>query len=133
MFITLGLIGCASVPSVPSHDSTTPEASGAKVVLLDEGLRDMLAVDKVRSGLSGNKLLVVEADLRNRTGRDLEVQVQTLYRDENGNPLYYQNGNETAWTSFVISASSTTPYRSQALSPLAKQFTIRIRLLHRPE
>ena len=129
---SLVLGGCATGPYEPQGNSKSAETSGDKAVILDEGLVDQIAVDKVTSGKKSSGLLFVQANLRNRTRKDLEIQAQTVYKDAGGLPLYSSGGNEAAWTTLVLTANGTTTYRSQATSPAAEQFTIRLRLLHRP-
>lgn len=136
--LALGLVAvllaaCAEGPEIPKSNPRSPETAGAPVVLLDEDMSDDIAVDQIRSGRTSNNLLAVEANIRNRTEHDISIQVQTLYRDQHGNALYFNAGEETPWTVLVITANSTTPYRSQSLSPQAAQSTIRMRYTNRPK
>lgn len=127
------LCSCAEGPEIPKSNPRSPETAGAPIVLLDEDMSDDIAVDQIRTGRTSNNLYAVEANIRNRTDHDLSVQVQTLYRDQNGNALYFSAGEETPWTTVVITANSTTPYRSQSLSAHATQSTIRLRYTNRPK
>jgi hypothetical protein len=126
------LCSCAEGPTVPASNPKSPEAAGAPVVLLDEDMEDNIAVDQVRFGRTSNNLLAVQANIRNRTDHDISIQVQTLYRDQFGNALYFNPGDETPWMNMVVTANSTTPYRSQSLSAAAQNFTVRIRYMKRP-
>lgn len=128
---TLFLAACADGPEVPPSNPKSPETAGAPVVLLDEDMSDNIAVDQIRSGRTSNHLLAVQANIRNRTDHDISIQVQTLYKDQYGNALYFNPGDETPWMTMVVTANSTTPYRSQSLSAQAAQFTIRIRYTNR--
>ncbi len=133
--LALGLVvflAACEGPEIPTSNPKAPEIAGAPVVLLDEDMSDNIAVDQVRSGHTSNKLMAVQASIRNRTDHDISIQVQTLYRDQFGNALYFTPGEETPWMNMVITANSTSPYRSQSLSPAAQQFTIRIRYMKRP-
>jgi hypothetical protein len=128
------LTACSTGPYIPSGNPNSPEAVGEPIVILDKEANTHVAVDTVRWSSAGSqKFLVLEASLRNRTGRDLPIQVQTLFRDANGQTLYTQAGNETGWTSIVLTANGTTPYRSQALTSAATTGTVRVRLQKRPE
>ncbi len=131
--IALFFVSCADGPTIPPGNAKSPETAGAPVVLLDEDMDDDIAVDQIRSGRTSNNLFAVQANIRNRTDHDISVQVQTLYRDQHGNALYFSAGEETPWTTMVITANSTTPYRSQSLTPQATQSTIRIRYTNRPK
>lgn len=129
--IALVLCSCAEGPEIPRSNPRSPETAGAPVVLLDEDMSDDIAVDQIRTGRTSNNLLAVEANIRNRTEHDISIQVQTLYRDQHGNALYFTAGEETPWMTMVLTANSTTPYRSQSLSPVATQSTIRMRYTNR--
>ncbi|HEY8965804.1 MAG TPA: YcfL family protein [Candidatus Methylacidiphilales bacterium] len=119
--------GCVEGPVAPAGNDASPEAVHAPVTLLDTDLEDVVAVDVIRAGKNTNGLLAVQANVRNRTDRDVVVQVQTLFYDENGLVLYSEPGNETAWTTLTLGANATIPYRSQALSNAAKRYTLHIR------
>jgi len=123
--------GCSEGPSVPVGDLNSPESAGEPVVLLDSGLSDVIAVDLIRTGPNPNRYLEVQAAIRNRTGNDVEIQVQTLFYDATGAVLNSEAGNETPWTTLPVSANQTIPYHAQALSRQANHFTVRIRFLHR--
>lgn len=132
LFLALLLAGCAGGPTVPTGDPGSPETAGAPVVLLDGGLGDVVAVDLVRVGKNANGYLTVQANIRNRTGKDQEFQVQTLFYDDDDNVLGNEAGNPAAWTVLPLTASATEPYRAQALSRKAARASVRVRYLHRP-
>ena len=123
------LAGCAEGPTLPNGNPQSPETAGAPAVLLDEGLGDVVAVDLVRVGANANGFLTVQANLRNRTSQDQQLQVQTLFFDASDNVL----GEESAaWTTLPLTANATEPYRAQALTKKAARATLRVRYMHRP-
>ena len=129
------LSGCVEGegPTRPPANPNSLEATGAPIVLLDEGLGDVIAVDELRVGPNPNGYLTVQAGIRNRTDRDAEVQAQTIFYDGYGVVLNNEPGNETPWTNLQITANGTTSHRAQTLSKAAARSTIRIRFLHRPQ
>ncbi|MDE1171873.1 MAG: hypothetical protein PW734_11825 [Verrucomicrobium sp.] len=130
--LALLLAGCAEGPSVPVSNPKSPETAGAPIVLFDGDLKDDLAVDVVRIGPNANNYLTVQANLRNRTDSDLEIQVQTLFYNSFGRVLNNEPGNQTAWTNVQLTANETMPYASQAIDASATRATVRVRYLHRP-
>ncbi|SDU16445.1 Protein of unknown function [Verrucomicrobium sp. GAS474] len=123
----LFLSGCVEGPIVPAGDPKSLEAVHAPVSLLDADLEDVIAVDVINVGKNPNGFLSVQANVRNRTDKDVVVQVQTLFYDENGLVLDSEPGNETPWTTVTLTTNGTMPYRSQALSHVARRFTIHVR------
>ena len=119
--------GCAEGPIVPVGDPKSPEAVHAPVTLLDTDLEDVIAVDVLHVGKNANGLLSVQANVRDRTDKDVVIQVQTLFYDDLGTLLYSQPGNETPWTTLTLTTNGTVPYQAQALSNEAKRFTIHVR------
>jgi uncharacterized protein YcfL len=127
----VALAGCASEPSVPSADKSSPEAVGQPVVLLDEDMDHYVAVDGVTSTRNENGYLVVQADIRSQAERDFSIQAQTLFYDKNGMILNGTAGNESPWTVIPLTANSTFPFKVQSLSTAAQKFSIRLRYLVR--
>ncbi|MES2309025.1 MAG: YcfL family protein [Verrucomicrobiota bacterium] len=127
-------LGCSSGPYLPESDPQSHEAVGRRIVLLDEDLEDAIAVDRhpvVQR--NGKNLLVVQVALRNQTSKTLQIQVQTLFKDSKGMVLYSEVGNEAAWQSMVLSANETQSITQTSLTPQATQYTMRVRLMHRPQ
>jgi hypothetical protein len=125
-FALLG-VGCVEGPTVPEGNPKSPDAVHAPVTLLDPDLEDVIAVDVIHVGKNANGLLAVQANVRNRTDRDVVIQIQTVFFDDLGNALYSEPGNETPWTTVSVTTNGTIPYRAQALSNAAKRFTLHIR------
>ena len=119
--------GCVEGPTVPDGNPKSPDAVHAPVTLLDADLEDVIAVDVIHAGKNANNLLTVQANVRDRTDRDVVIQIQTVFFDDLGNALYTEPGNETPWTTVNVTTNGTIPYRAQALSNAAKRFTIHIR------
>ena len=119
-------LGCA-------HDGayipvTEPEAAAENyhtVVLLDEDLADLIAVEGQRARYSDDGRLQVYANFRNREDKRVTVQVQTVFKDENG----FSTGDETAWETIIIPELAQTTYQNIAQNSKARRYTIRVRTL----
>jgi hypothetical protein len=112
----------ASTASVPSSDFDNLEIVG-------DSLKGKLAVTRVGSDRTDANLLSVFAGVKNQTGRRLELEMQTLYRDKNGNPL---SGGGASWIPITLKPHEETQYRSVALSQEAADFQVRIRRASSP-
>jgi hypothetical protein len=90
--------------------------------IVDSGLNGKLGVERVGSEVGENNLLTVFAGLKNKTGRQLNLQIETIYKDKDGNAL-----NAGSWIPFTLSAHAEKEYRSSAISEAASDFLVRVR------
>jgi hypothetical protein len=106
----------AAVSSESSSDIDNLEIVG-------DGLKGKLEVLHVGANRNDSNLLSVFAGVKNETGRKLEVEMQTIYRDKDGNSL----SDGANWIPITLKPHGQTQYRSVALSPDATDFLVRIR------
>ena len=90
--------------------------------ITDDSLKAKLGITRVGSQPSANDLLSVFAGLKNRTGQPLALEVQTLYKDKDGNPL-----NAGSWIPMTLKPHEETEYRSTSISADAVDFLVRVR------
>jgi uncharacterized protein YcfL len=105
---------------------TVPQAAAENyntVVLLSEKLAESIAVEGQQAKYSDDGRLQVYANLRNRVEKRLRVQVQTVFKDENG----FSTGDETAWETIMIPALSQHTYQTIAQNSKARRYTIRVK------
>jgi hypothetical protein len=125
------LAGCQTPEGayVAVANSNSPEAAGAPVVLLNYDLTRTLAVDRpVTMDRDSANRLRVQVGLRNRVDdENLQVQVQTLWRNDADRVLYSETGSEAPWQSLSISPNQTVYYSQTALTAEAARFSIRVR------
>ena len=90
--------------------------------IVDATLNGKLGVLRVGSEVGENNLLAVFAGLKNKTGRRLNLQVETIYKDKEGNAL-----NAGSWIPFSLDPHQEKEYHSSAISEAATDFLIRVR------
>lgn len=90
--------------------------------VVDDGLKGKLAILRVGSEPSANNLLSVFAGLKNKTARRLNLEVQTIYKDQEGNEL-----NAGSWIPMTLKPHEEREYRSTSITEQAVDFLIRIR------
>jgi hypothetical protein len=90
--------------------------------ITDDSLKAKLGITRVGSQPSANDLLSVFAGLKNKTGQSLKIEVQTLYKDKDGNPL-----NAGSWIPMTLKPHEETEYRSTSISADAVDFLVRVR------
>jgi hypothetical protein len=110
----------AAAASASSSDSSS-DIDNLEIV--GDGLKGKLAVLHVGANRNDSNLLSVFAGVKNETGRKLELEMQTIYRDKDGHSL--SDGEN--WIPITLKPHEQTQYRSVALSPDATDFLVRIR------
>jgi hypothetical protein len=90
--------------------------------VVDTGLKGKLAVLRVGSEVGENHLLAIFAGFRNKTPHRLELEVQTIYKDNDGNAL-----NAGSWIAFTMQPHEEREYHSASISEAAVDFLVRVR------
>jgi hypothetical protein len=116
-----------STPGATALEAASSYSDSSDVENLEivgDGLKGKLAVLRVGAARNDSNLLSVFAGVKNETSRRLEVQMQTLYRDKDGNSL---SDGHASWIPLTLKPHEQTQYRSVALTPDATDFLVRIR------
>lgn len=123
------LNGCAAGPyhAIP-YNAHEDKERNLKVVILDKDLDNQFSSKRVvilaqKTDWTEDKRLKVYCEIRNMKDELLRLQVQTVFRDEQG----FQIGDDTNWELILIPQYSTYAYKTTAFNPKVKDYTIRIR------
>ena len=65
----------------------------------------------------------VVANVKNRENRRIQVQINCVFKDEQG----FTTGDETPFQTLILAENSTETVRFTAMNTLAKRYTIRVR------
>ena len=98
------------------------------VEIADASLNGKLTVLRVGSQPTPNNLLSVFAGLKNKTAHRLDLEVQTIYKDKEGNAL-----NSGSWIPMTLKPHEEQEYRSASISELATDFLVRVRRAPKPD
>jgi hypothetical protein len=90
--------------------------------IVDDALKPKLDLVRIDAQRGSNNLLVVSLGLSNKTGRKIELEVETVYKDKSGNEL-----NTGSWIPFTLKPHGELDYRSSSISEAAVDFLIRVR------
>jgi hypothetical protein len=90
--------------------------------IVDDALKPKLDLVRIDAQRGSNGLLGVVLNLSNKTGRKLDLEVETVYKDKSGNEL-----NTGSWIPFTVQPHGELEYHSAAISEAAVDFLIRIR------
>jgi len=113
-----------SLPANNAHAGRGADADSSfdNLDVVDDSLKGKLAVLRVGSEPSANNLLSVFAGLKNKTVRRLNLEVQTIYKDQEGNAL-----NAGSWIPMTLKPHEEREYRSTSITEEAVDFLIRVR------
>ena len=115
--------GCTTPgPYAPQDTTKFTLENTERFVLLDPAARDAVTCTGLQQGLADGRLEVV-ANVKNRENRRLEVQINCVFKDEQG----FSTGDETAWQTLILSEYATEAVRFTAMNTKAKGYTIRVR------
>jgi hypothetical protein len=102
--------------------STDKDSDFDNVEIVDSVLANKIELMRIGSQRGSNNLLGVFAGLRNKTAHRLELEIETIYKDQAGNDL-----NTGSWIHFTLEPHAEQDYRSAAISEAAVDFLVRVR------
>lgn len=94
-----------------------------KFVLLDQPTQYSVTCTGLQERPLGDGRLEVVANVKNREPRRIQVQVNCVFKDEQG----FSTGDETPWQTLILSENSTEAVRFTAMNTQAKRYTVRVR------
>jgi uncharacterized protein YcfL len=123
----LALAGCAAPPApgpfAPEDATKYTVENTEKFVLLDGPTQEAVTCTGLQERLLPDSRLDVVANVKNREGRRIEVQVQCVFKNEQGLSV----GDETPWQTLILADYSTEAVHFTAANTLAKRYTVRVR------
>ena len=121
----LAVAGCASGPGphLPLDTTKFTLENSERFVLLDQTTQNWITCTGLQERWLGDGRLEVVANVKNRETRPVQVQVNCVFKDEQG----FSTSDETAWQTLHLSESATEAVRFTAMNPQAKRYTIRVR------
>jgi hypothetical protein len=121
--ITVFLAGCQHGGAYEPKNTTKYDLENdLPFVLLDAGTQRSITVSGIQKQvLSGGRLKVV-ANVRNREERRIQVQINCVFKDEQGFPT-----DETEFRTLLLTENAQEGVEFTSLNDKAKQFTIRVR------
>jgi hypothetical protein len=117
--------GCATPtgPFPPLDTTKFTLESTDRFVLLDQPAQYSVTCTGLQDGASDDGRLWVVANVKNRENRRVQVQINCVFKDEQG----FSTGDETPWQTLILSENSTEAVRFTAMNTAAKKYTIRVR------
>ena len=118
------LVGCATPgPFTPQDTTRYTVENTEKFVLLDKPTQVSVTCTGLQERTLADGRLEVVANVKNREARRIEVQINAVFKDDQG----FSTGDETPFQTLILAENSTEAVRFTAMNTLAKKYTIRVR------
>ena len=117
--------GCATQPGPFAPLDTTKYTleNTDRFVLLDQPAQYSVTCTGLQERWLADGRLEVVANVKNRESRRIQVQINCVFKDEQG----FATGDETPFETLILSENSTEAVRFTAMNALAKKYTVRVR------
>ena len=117
--------GCVSPPGPFAPLDTTKYTleNTERFVLLDKPTQTSVTCTGLQERSLADGRLEVVANVKNRESRRIQVQINCVFKDEQG----FSTGDETPWQTLILSENSTEAVRFTAMNTLARNYTVRVR------
>ena len=112
---------------VPVNTTVNDVENHELLVLLDPLVQYSVTCSGLQELVLPDGRLQVTANIRNREARRLQVQINCVFKDDQGFPT---EGEETPFRTLILSENAQEPVQFTALNNHAKRYTIRIREAH---
>lgn len=129
LFLSLAALGlsagCVTKPGPFAPVDTTKFTleNTEKFVLLDKPAQNSVTCTGLQERPLADGRLEVVANVKNRESRRIQVQINCVFKDEQG----FSTGDETPWQTLILSENATEAVRFTAMNPQAKRYTVRVR------
>jgi hypothetical protein len=119
------LAGCTTEPGPfrPLDTTKFTLENTDKFVLLDQPAQYSVTCTGLQERTLGDGRLEVVANVKNRESRRIQVQINCVFKDEQG----FSTSDETPFQTLILSENATEAVHFTAMNTLAKKYTIRVR------
>lgn len=128
--VVLGVLaaccGCTTVPSkgIPAQKASDLYEKTGDFVILDKKLVKQLYFVESSRDRTPDGRLIVRVKVLNKSAKLLRVQMQTVFKDERGEPT----GDQTNWELILIPSNAYDYYEAKAMNERAQDAVTRCRL-----
>lgn len=117
--------GCVAQPGPhPALDTTKYTLENTdRFVLLDQPAQISVTCTGLQERTLADGRLEVVANVKNREARRIQVQINCVFKDDQG----FSTSDETPFQTLILAENSTEAVHFTAMNALAKKYTIRVR------
>lgn len=95
-------------------------------VLMDKNVEHSVTCAEIQRVTLADGRLQVVANVRNRESRRIQVQMNCVFKDDQG----FSTGDETPWENVILTENAQESVRFVSMNNKAKNFTVRVREAH---
>jgi uncharacterized protein YcfL len=122
--LTLALqTGCETGAYPPKKTTQFDLENREPFVLLDKATQNSVTCSGIQQRTLEDGRLEVTANVRNRTKKRIQVQINCVFKDEQG----FSTGDETPWINLILDENAQESVKFTSMNNKAKKFTIRVR------
>jgi uncharacterized protein YcfL len=117
--------GCATEPGPYAPLDTTKFTleNTDRFVVLDRPVQYSVTCTGLQDRPLADGRMEVTANVKNREARRIQVQINCVFKDDQG----FSTGDETPWQTLILSENSTEAVRFTAMNTQARKYTVRVR------
>jgi uncharacterized protein YcfL len=117
--------GCVNEPGpfAPLDTTKFTLENTDRFVLLDKPAQYSVTCTGLQERPLADGRLEVTANVKNREARRIQVQINCVFKDDQG----FSTGDETPWQTLILSENSTEAVRFTAMNAQARKYTVRVR------
>ncbi len=93
------------------------------LVLMDKGVQHSITSSGIQKRILEDGRMEIVANIRNRENRRIQVQVNCVFKDEQG----FSTGDETPWETLILTENSQESVKFTSMNNKARIFTVRVR------
>ncbi len=122
------LVGCKTTgPYAPEAEKRPGlDERTATIALMDEAVKTSVTSAGDRGTILSDGRLRAQANLKNRESRRIQVQVQCVFKDEQG----FATGDESPWVTLILTENATEAVEFTSMNTQARKYTFRVRQAH---
>jgi hypothetical protein len=124
--------GCETTPDdtgayLPINTTVNDLENHEMIVLLDRRVQTSVTCDGIYQKTLPDGRTDVVANIRNREGRRIQVQINCVFKDEMGAPT---EGDDAPFRNLILTENAQEPVHFVSMNDKARRYTIRIREAH---
>jgi len=115
--------GCETGAYPPKNTQEFDLEDREPFVLLDKATQNSVTCTGIQQRTLEDGRLEVTANVRNRIKKRIQVQINCVFKDEQG----FSTGDETPWINLILDENAQESVKFVSMNNKAKKFTIRVR------
>jgi uncharacterized protein YcfL len=122
----VAVTGCSSDHGAyaPQNTITRDLENRVNFVLLDDATQHSVTCSKLEERFLSDGRLEVIANVRNREDRRIQVQIDCVFKDEQG---FSVEGGEAPFQTLILTENAQESVKFTSLSDKARRYTVRVR------